>query len=104
VEKERDAERRRKQERSEVARTGPSSAGSPRKGLSFKEARELAEMEERITTVEGERDALGERLADPLLYQGGADEVGAVTRRFQELEVEVETLYRRWTELEEKQA
>jgi ATP-binding cassette subfamily F protein uup len=103
VEKERDAERRRKQERSEVARTGTSAAGSPRKGLSFKEARELAEMAGQITSVESERDELGERLADPLLYQGGAGEVGAITRRFQELEVELETLYRRWTELEEKQ-
>jgi ATP-binding cassette subfamily F protein uup len=103
VEREKEVDRRRKQERSAEGQAEDLGGRSPRKGLTFREGRELAEMVGRIAALEGERDAVAAQLADPSFYQSAAGQVGEATRRFQDLEAELESLYKRWMELEEKQ-
>jgi len=99
-ERRREEERRRKEERAsrarERARTAPEG-----KRLSYHEKRELEGMEGRIEELERERDELGKRLADPELYQSGEGDVGGTTRRYREVEAELEAVYARWMELEE---
>jgi ATP-binding cassette subfamily F protein uup len=103
AEREREAERRRKKEREAEGMGWAQGVRAPKKGLSFGEGRELSEIDGKIAVLETERDAVAARLADPLFYQTAGGEVSDVTRRFQELEAELESLYRRWMELEEKQ-
>ena len=98
----REDERRRREERSEARAEEAKAARAPKKGLTFREQKELVEMEGRIAEREGERDRLAALLADPGFYQGAAVEVAETTRRYREVESEVEKLYERWAELEEK--
>ncbi len=95
-------ERERKAQRAEAARTEARDARSDRPKLTFREQRELEGMEARLAEIETEKEALGARLADPEFYQGEADEISRVTKRYEELEATVEGLYERWMELEEK--
>ncbi|MBN2332409.1 MAG: ATP-binding cassette domain-containing protein [Deltaproteobacteria bacterium] len=72
----------------------------PRK-LSFKEKHELEELPKKIETLELEQVDLHGKLADPTLYQQGD---GALISRFQarlqQIEVELESVYQRWEELD----
>jgi ABC transport system ATP-binding/permease protein len=84
---------------------GDASAGGAdqpaRKKLSWKEARELEGLEQRILEAESRRDELAAALADPALYQD-ADRAASVNARYQAVTGEVEALYARWAELEER--
>jgi ABC transport system ATP-binding/permease protein len=71
------------------------------KKLTWKEERELESLEARILEAESRRDELAARLAEPDLYQD-ADEAAGVTAAFKAAESEVEALYARWAELEER--
>jgi ATP-binding cassette subfamily F protein uup len=71
------------------------------KKLTWKEGRELEGLADAIAAAEAERDALSERLADPMLYRD-ATAVTQVTTAFNEAKAKVETLYERWVELEER--
>ena len=68
--------------------------------LSYRETQELAGLPERIAQLELEQTQLAARLADPALYQAGADEVRRVQERAQALESELEVAMQRWEELE----
>ncbi len=72
----------------------------PRK-LSFKEQRELEALPERIEALETEQKELHESMADPNFYQRGGSAIADARTRLAELDVELETVYTRWTELEE---
>ena len=83
----------------------PSPAASPtppasqtRRRLSFKEQRELAELPDRISTLEAEQEAVAARLADPRVYRDGSD-VPALGRRLDEVAAESRRLWARWEEL-----
>ncbi len=67
--------------------------------LTFREKQELEEMEARLQELEAEKEVLGRRLADPDFYREG--DVAATTRRYEEVERLIESLYERWLELEE---
>jgi ATPase components of ABC transporters with duplicated ATPase domains len=67
--------------------------------LSFKEARELAELPGRIESLEQEQTALHARLADPRLYQGDGTEVVTVKARLGAVDAELEAAYARWEAL-----
>ncbi len=67
-----------------------------RQRLSFKEAKELETLPGRIETLEGEQRAIGERLADPQLYQDRAEEVAPMRERFDAIEGELMELLARW--------
>jgi ATP-binding cassette subfamily F protein uup len=71
----------------------------PRK-LTFKESLELAGLEPLIEALEAEKATLFGRLADPGFYRTGGDEVARVRRRAAAVDVELETAYSRWEELE----
>ncbi|HSJ23170.1 MAG TPA: ABC-F family ATP-binding cassette domain-containing protein [Longimicrobiales bacterium] len=84
---------------------GPPSAAqadAPRK-LTWKEARELEGLEDRIMAAEATRDELAARLADPDLYQDAAA-AAETNAAYQAAVADVEALYARWTELEERRA
>ena len=70
-----------------------------RQRLSFKEAKELETLPGRIETLEGEQRAIGERLADPQLYQDRAEEVAPMRERFDAIEGELMELLARWEAL-----
>jgi ATP-binding cassette subfamily F protein uup len=68
--------------------------------LSFKEARELDALPERIAALEEEQEKLHHDLADPELYKTAGTEVAKLKSRLEELEKELEEAYLRWKELE----
>ncbi len=68
--------------------------------LSYREKRELEEMEATILTAEEERDRLGALLQDPAFYADSPERVGEVSVAFREATERVEALYARWEELE----
>ncbi len=75
---------------------------SDRRRLSYNEQRELEGMEARISGLEAERDELSGLLGDPEFYREDPARVSGVTTRFSQLEQELEALYERWVELEER--
>ncbi|MCW9057513.1 MAG: ATP-binding cassette domain-containing protein [Gammaproteobacteria bacterium] len=77
----------------------PTPASKPRK-RSYKEQRELEELPKRIEALEAEQETLHARLADPTLYQEGA-QAGGVQARLAELETELQQAYARWDALEQ---
>jgi ABC transport system ATP-binding/permease protein len=92
--------------RAERARTEKIRApAAPRKRdtqrLNWNEQRELERIEPRILAAEAARDALAARLADPELYRD-ADALAEVTASFAAAKADVEALYQRWAELEER--
>jgi ATP-binding cassette subfamily F protein uup len=68
--------------------------------LSFKEARELDELPERIAALEEEQKKIHDDLADPGLYKNAGSDVAGLKRRLEEIEKELEDTYLRWEELE----
>jgi ATP-binding cassette subfamily F protein uup len=72
---------------------------SPRR-LTWKEARELEALPQRIEESERRRDELHARLADPALYQQAGDEVPALRSELVMVEAELAAAYTRWEELE----
>jgi ABC transport system ATP-binding/permease protein len=84
-----------------IASRAPAAAsGAPQK-LSWKEARELEGLEQRILEAESRREELAARLADPALYQDAAA-AAAANAEFQAATAQVDALFARWTELEER--
>jgi len=55
-----------------------------------------------ISGLEAEQAALAARLSDPDLYSQGPDEAQRVQQALSELESRLETLFERWTLLEDK--
>ena len=71
----------------------------PRK-RTFKEERELESLPPRIDALEEEQRSLYERMAAPLFYQRGGEEIARAKERLQALDREIAEAYRRWEELE----
>jgi ATP-binding cassette subfamily F protein uup len=81
------------------------SAGAPvgkKPGLSYKEQKELEQLESKIARAEAKTSELETLLADPSLYQTRASEVPALVSKRDAAKVEAERLMSRWAELEEK--
>ncbi|WP_300455456.1 ATP-binding cassette domain-containing protein [Accumulibacter sp.] len=68
--------------------------------LSWKEARELAELPGRIAALEAEQKAVTERLADPSLYQSSPQEARILSARLGEIDEQLFALLERWEVLE----
>ncbi len=80
----------------------PASAPKKKPGLSFKEQKELTEVEARIAELEGAVADLDQTLSDPSVYQTRAAEVGSLVGQRDARRSELERLMERWAELEEK--
>ncbi|HCZ14419.1 MAG TPA: ABC transporter ATP-binding protein, partial [Candidatus Accumulibacter sp.] len=74
------------------------SAGSGKR--SWKEARELEELPQRISALEAEQKKIGARLADPALYQSQAQEAQRLSTRLSEIDEQLLVLLERWEALE----
>ena len=76
----------------------------PAKGkLSYKDARELAGLPERIQVLEAEQSAIAARLADGVLYAKVPDEAKALNERLAAIDAELTRALLRWEELEARQ-
>jgi ATP-binding cassette subfamily F protein uup len=73
-----------------------------RKGLSFKEQKELEGLPARIEASETEPRVVTERLSDPRTYKESPDGIAALQLRIEALPNEIEALYARWAELSER--
>ncbi|MGM0415936.1 MAG: ABC-F family ATP-binding cassette domain-containing protein [Thermodesulfobacteriota bacterium] len=71
-----------------------------KKGLSYKEKRELAELEDKIEDLEQEKERLSQFLSDAGSAAGS--EIAAAGEEFNALEQSLEQSYARWEELELK--
>ena len=101
--RERDAAER--EARARATKPSTPTASSAARKLSSKEKRELEELPTRIETAEAELATVDAKLGDPALYTAAKkDDFDALTRRRTQLPAEIETLYARWQELEEKLA
>lgn len=80
----------------------PAPKGGPRpRRLSYGEKRELEQLPQAIEALESELAALGERLADPALYQQQGGEVAQINARLAEAQAELDAAYARWAVLED---
>ncbi|HEX6069767.1 MAG TPA: ABC-F family ATP-binding cassette domain-containing protein [Longimicrobiaceae bacterium] len=73
---------------------------SPRR-LTYRQQRELEQLENSIMEAEAEVARLETALSDPALYADTPERVAEVTTAFREAGARVESLYARWAELEE---
>lgn len=102
--REREAARKQKAREAAPAASTPASAsrGKATK-LSYKEQRELDGMEERIHLAEAQLGEVEQQLNDAAVVADGA-RVQQLLVTQEKLQAEIEQLYARWAELEEKQA
>ena len=74
-----------------------------RRGLTYKEQRELEGLPESIEILENEQLALHAQLEDTQLFQKDPETFRAIMKRLTALDSERETAYARWDELEQRQ-
>ncbi len=72
--------------------------------LSFKDARELETLPDRIAALEAEQVQIAARLADPGLYQRAANDAAKLNERSAAIDAELLELMARWESLEAQQA
>jgi ATP-binding cassette subfamily F protein uup len=85
-----------------VANASPSAATSPaKKKLSYKEARELATIEQRIADAEKELQARHDSLLDPAVM-GDVVLLRSISMEMEAAQKAIDQLYARWAELETK--
>ena len=75
-----------------------------RRGLTYKEQRELEGLPESIETLENEQMALHAQLEDTQLFQKDPATFQAIMERLTALDSERDAAYARWDELEQRQA
>ncbi len=68
--------------------------------LSFKEQRELEQLPERISQLEGEQAQLTTQMSDPTLYTADPKRAQQISQRLGEIEAQLANAYVRWEELE----
>ena len=85
-----------------VARAPVPAAPPPRPKLGFKERRELDGLPARIESLEQLQRELGEQVSQPAFYRRSAAERAPIEQRLAALPGELEALYARWTQLEER--
>jgi len=68
--------------------------------LSYKEARELEQLPQRIEALEAKVAAMTAEMNEPAFYQRGADGIAAHNTAMAEVQAELDRAYARWSELE----
>lgn len=94
-------------EKAQVANSKPKVAPipaskPPASKLSFKEAKELAGLPDRIAALETEAAAINHQLADGSLYRSQPEQVKTLQARLQSIDNEMEALMLRWEDLESR--
>jgi ATP-binding cassette subfamily F protein uup len=84
--------------------SAPAAAAKKKAGLSYKEQKELDQIESVIAACDARVSALEALLADPTLYQTRRDDVPGLRAELDAKRAESEQLMNRWAELEEKRA
>jgi ATP-binding cassette subfamily F protein uup len=88
-----------KKEKTSAGKSKP--AHEPRRGLSFKQQRELEALPQQIDALESEQKRLYQVMSDPLFYQQQAgDEIARTQARLDGIDREIEAACLRWEELE----
>jgi ATP-binding cassette subfamily F protein uup len=82
------------------AATPPKPRPQKTRKLSYKEQRELADLPERIETLETEQEELQSLISHPDFYRGDAAQINQSLARLKTLEAELQTAYERWETLE----
>ncbi len=85
-----------------AAAAGRRKTDAPRAKLSQKEQRELADLPERIGSLEGEQQALTTKLSDAALYRDAPEQVKRITERLEIVEREIVAAMEQWEELERR--
>ena len=73
-----------------------------KKKRSYKEQREHAALPAKIEVLEHEEKALQVRIGAPDFFKAGSENIRTALERVESLKAELETLYARWAELDEK--
>ncbi len=102
-------ERMRQDERELRAQQGKETQNAPRAskpsiGLTYQEKKELAEIDAAIVAAEARAAAFRDQVGNPAFYARPFTETQPVLEALKKAEAEVEQLYERWQQLEEKQA
>jgi ATP-binding cassette subfamily F protein uup len=71
------------------------------RGLTYRQQRELEQIESSILKEEAELARLETMLSDPALYADTPEQVAEITTAFRDVGAKVESLYARWAEIEE---
>jgi ATP-binding cassette subfamily F protein uup len=71
------------------------------RGLTYRQQRELEQIESSILKEEAELARLETLLSDPALYADTPEQVAEITTAFRDAGAKVESLYARWAEIEE---
>ncbi len=83
-------------------RSEPAPVGAEKKRLTWKEQRELESMEETILAAEAQVADLEAKFTDPEFHAKYGRQTAELTAQLDAAKAEVERLYARWTELEDK--
>jgi ATP-binding cassette subfamily F protein uup len=73
-----------------------------KKGLTWKEQKELDGLPEKLEKLEGLRDRLGAQLSDPKTYQDASVDAAEISGEFKATEQSIADAYSRWEYLESK--
>ncbi len=87
-----------------VAQPAAKPASVARRKLSYKEARELADLPARIGVLEAEQRRLNELVSSPGFYKESAARIREIPARLEQLEVEIRDAYDRWEQLDSRGA
>ncbi len=98
-------EKQKSEQKATAAKSAPRKAAPPQRiRMSFKETRELAELPDKIESLEAESEALLAAMSSPDYHKRSIEEQKADKERSAQLPSLIESLYRRWEELSEKQS
>lgn len=98
-------EKQKSEQKATTAKSAPRKAAPPQRiRMSFKETRELAELPDKIESLEAESEALLAAMSSPDYHKRSIEEQKADKERSAQLPSLIESLYRRWEELSEKQS
>ncbi len=87
-------------ETSAKVKSAPEKPKKKAEKLSYKDQRELDALPQRIEDLEGQLEALQQRLGDPQLYRNQADQVASLQQASNQVQTELEQAYERWESLE----
>lgn len=90
-----------KEKKKAVKPASPQSNNKPKK-LSYKEQRELAQLPEKLESLEQQIDDLQTAMSQADFYKQSADEISQAQQQLADLESELEQTYQRWESLEER--